>query len=272
MLSESEANYSNAVNYPVPVSEYLRHSGEWALYTDYIGKLLDCRPQYFDRSLLGSRLHAVLFPNGVHTDPAASGPGAENASLAQASSSLVIHNDRQPRSWPVKAARRMTSRRLIDRASGSVLFARHPRWPLRRILLVVRLDDSDRAALSWVRRLAVPVWTSVTILPVAPPFPRLYQRRVPSLASVEALMGPESEPGRRLQENAAELRRGHLQGDIHCHAGSPIDQVRREVTAHGYDLILMADEPSGRMHRWLMGELVGPLLSWVDRPVLVAKS
>jgi hypothetical protein len=38
------------------------------------------------------------------------------------------------------------------------------------------------------------------------------------------------------------------------------------------DLIVIATEPTNRLRRWMVGELVNPLLSWADRPVLIAKS
>ncbi|MCA9950372.1 MAG: hypothetical protein KDE48_12055 [Anaerolineales bacterium] len=39
-----------------------------------------------------------------------------------------------------------------------------------------------------------------------------------------------------------------------------------------YDLVIIAAEPYGRMQRFLSGELVTPLLHWLDRPIFIAMS
>jgi len=38
-----------------------------------------------------------------------------------------------------------------------------------------------------------------------------------------------------------------------------------------YDLVIIAAEPHGRSQRLLLGELMTPLLHWLDRPLLIAK-
>ena len=38
-----------------------------------------------------------------------------------------------------------------------------------------------------------------------------------------------------------------------------------------YDLVLIGAEPHGRFYRRLLGELVMPLLRWIDRPLLIAQ-
>jgi len=53
--------------------------------------------------------------------------------------------------------------------------------------------------------------------------------------------------------------------------GDPVAQIRNEVRAHVYDMSVIAAEPTSGWERWLMGEVVSPLLRWADRPVLVAR-
>src|SRR5574341_1013942 len=50
----------------------------------------------------------------------------------------------------------------------SVLIPRHPRWPLQRILLVTRGQESDDSAVEWAIRLARPSGAAVTVLAVQP--------------------------------------------------------------------------------------------------------
>lgn len=52
--------------------------------------------------------------------------------------------------------------------------------------------------------------------------------------------------------------------------GEPLWQVRSEVASGAYDLIIVGADPPGRLYRFLVGNLVGPLLRCAGRPVLVA--
>ena len=48
-------------------------------------------------------------------------------------------------------------------------------------------------------------------------------------------------------------------------------QIKAEVNEGDYDLIVLAADPEDWWTRRILGRLVGPLLGWVDRPVLIAK-
>jgi hypothetical protein len=39
-----------------------------------------------------------------------------------------------------------------------------------------------------------------------------------------------------------------------------------------YDLVIFGAETHQAISRWVLGQLVNPLLSWADRPVLIAKN
>ena len=53
----------------------------------------------------------------------------------------------------------------------------------------------------------------------------------------------------------------------------PVDQqVRCEVAEGNYDLVIFGAETHQAISRWVWGQLVNPLLSWADRPVLIAKN
>ena len=49
----------------------------------------------------------------------------------------------------------------IAQSSTSFLLARRPRWPIRSILLILRIEKTDEAAVDWLARLAQPGKTAV---------------------------------------------------------------------------------------------------------------
>ncbi len=67
------------------------------------------------------------------------------------------------------------------------------------------------------------------------------------------------------------LKRGSVEGSVSRRQGDPLAHIRNEVRAYVYGLIVIAAEPTSGWERWLLGEVVAPLLRWADRPVLVAR-
>mgnify|MGYP003379238539 CR=1 FL=1 len=67
------------------------------------------------------------------------------------------------------------------------------------------------------------------------------------------------------------LRELGIQGTVCWRPGAPLEQIRREVRAGEHDLIIVGAEPYSRWRRWQTGGLIGSLLGWADRPVLVAR-
>jgi nucleotide-binding universal stress UspA family protein len=223
-------------------------SDQWVGYTAYLSALLGSQPLY--RSSLSS----------------GDWPG-----VGSADSDLIIYDDAAP-TWKQRWLRWAPACNLVAQSPGPILFARQPRWPLRHILLIVRAEQTGEAALAWVERLALLSGAAVTLLPIVPPFPRLHQSGG-SLAhtSLDVLLAPNSACGARLLHYASRLQQRHIPGNLYHRQGSPATQIRRQIRETDDDLIVIAAEPYGRLERWFLGELVGPLLSWVNRPVLVAK-
>lgn len=242
---------------------------EWLAYTDYVAKLLDCRPH---RHYLGPAGEADAPP----ADGAASSEyytlslgertrfhGGAHA-LAHGGPSLILLNSPRPAWW-----QRMSAPRALDKLFGSVLFVRRPRWPLRRILLVVRGAETDDAALSWIEKLTAPAWTKVTLLSVST-F-HLWPREGLLPPALDLLLDPQESGQTALHTSMARLRELGIQGTVCWRPGAPLEQVRREVRAGDHDLIVVGAEPFSRWRRWQTGGLTGSLLGWADRPVLVAR-
>lgn len=159
-------------------------------------------------------------------------------------------------------------RNIAERVPVSLLVARKPRWPIEKILLVARCSEADDAATEWVIRLARPSSAAVTILTIMPPLPVMYQQ----LYGMDVALSPHTVSGKRLRQLAQQLDKWNIAGMIRLRQGDPDWQICQEVAEGQYDLIVISAEPCSRLERWLLGGIVGPLLCWVDRPTLIAKS
>lgn len=157
--------------------------------------------------------------------------------------------------------------RAVMQIPTSILIARRPRWPLRRILFVTRGCDMDGVAVRWVVDLAGASRTAVTVLVIQPPL-----SAVDSQALCRAdWLASDTPLGRQLRQLAKGLGYWQTEGRLHFRPGLPGYQVKTEVTEGDPDLIVMAADPENWWLRRLVGEVVRPLLHWIDRPVLVAK-
>jgi len=138
-------------------------------------------------------------------------------------------------------------------------------------LLIVRADQTDWAALPWIEQLAQPGRTRVSILPIVPPWPRLHRASEYAQPTPEVLLAPNTVSGAMLEQFVHRLHRQQLPTTLALSRGEPDLRIREEVAAGDPDLIVIAAESHSRWVRWFQGELVRPLLHWVDCPLLIAK-
>jgi nucleotide-binding universal stress UspA family protein len=164
------------------------------------------------------------------------------------------------------------SHQLVKSLATSLLIARHPRLPIRKILFIVRAEASDQVALDWVLPLATASKATVTLLPIVPAQPGFYKMGAKIQPSKEVLLAMGSHTGVILQGIQQSLRDNDIPFDLSLYSGEPDEQLQEAVARNNFDLIVIADEPYGRWQRWLLGEMVKPLLRWVQLPVLIAKS
>jgi len=162
--------------------------------------------------------------------------------------------------------------KLMDQTRASLLMVRQPRWPIKKILLIIRDGGvDDQAAIDWTVHIAKSSNTTVTILPIIPPVPHMYDG-VPAMRhSLPALLNTDTLLGRELRHLACRLVDWEIEGTLRLRDEPPDWQVCNEVAEEDPDLIIIAAEPHNRLMRWLKGEMVNPLMCWADRPVLIAK-
>jgi nucleotide-binding universal stress UspA family protein len=152
-----------------------------------------------------------------------------------------------------------------------ILIARHPRLPLETILLVTRGQTIDNPAIDWGVRLARPSGAAVTVLAVQPALSGLASRALAG-AGLADWLTTETPLGYQLRQIAGELVDWEIEGRLRFRDGSPAEQIRHEVGESEPDLIVIADDSPNWLMRRVPGPLIGPLLGWADRPVLVARS
>jgi len=153
----------------------------------------------------------------------------------------------------------------------SVLIASRPHWPLRRILLIIRGQETGDGAVDWTVRLAQPSNANVTVLAMVPSTPGLCDQVARVQHGLGQWLATDTTLGRQMRRMAQHLVDWEAQGTLRFRQGSPESQIQREVVEGDYDLIIMTADPPGWWSRRLFGELVAPLLRCADQPVLIAK-
>ena len=213
-------------------------------------------------NLLGAKL--------LHFETPKSGRGAYK-SLAEQSerngADLVIF--RAPQESLLKRLFGTSDERvIIDSLCVSSLLVHGCQWPIRKILLVIRNDESDKISFEWALNLAKSSDASVTVLPITIPLPDIYRPEQPDIA---LLMTADTPLGQKIRYIARRFADWEIRGKICQHYGSPEDQIRRETLIGNYDLIIIGEEPKNWIRCRIYGDLIGPLLALADRPILIAK-
>lgn len=164
-----------------------------------------------------------------------------------------------------------TDCRAAEQVPTSLLIARRPRWPLRRVLLIIRGEEGDNAVVDWIVRLAGPSDAAVTILTVIPPVPAMYHGMARMQQGLMAVLASDSTLGRQMRRAAQQLADWEIKSTLRLCQG-PLDWlIHREMVQGDYDLVAVAAERHCPWLRWLLGELVTPVLRWADRPVLITR-
>jgi len=162
--------------------------------------------------------------------------------------------------------------KLMDQTKASLLIVHQPRWPIKKILLIIRDGGiEDQAAIDWTVHIAKSSSTTVSILPIIPPAPHMYDGAQAMRYSLPALLSTDTPLGRELRHLARRLVDWEIEGTLRLRDDPPDWQICNEVSEEDPDLIIIAAEPHNRLIRWLKGEMVNPLMCWADRPVLIAK-
>lgn len=181
----------------------------------------------------------------------------------------LVALDEPTRSWLSQLLHGSVAQEALRRIPTSLLFARQPRWPLRRLLLVLKGEIGEEMGLSWVLRLAKPAAAIVNLLLVFPNRTWLYNRESRAWQGAAALLGTDTPLGQEVAQVAQQLAEAGIPGQLCMRQGHPTEQIRAEVSAGNYDLVVMCGR-AGEVG-WWSGELVTPVLRWLDRPLLLVR-
>jgi nucleotide-binding universal stress UspA family protein len=163
-------------------------------------------------------------------------------------------------------------RRVAVRIPTSILVARQPRWPIKRILLVVRVETSEEPAVSWAASLAHLSKAQLTILPLVGAQPLVFGPGSHLEVGIESLLTPNTFGGEQLRAFLHQIGQWGVEGTLRIRPGDPLHQICREVEVGDHDLVVVGAARRSRWQRWLFGEMVGPLVSKVNRPLLIANT
>lgn len=165
---------------------------------------------------------------------------------------------------------RSLDRLALSGLSASLIFAREPTWPLRRLLLIVQGETWDREAMDWTLRLAEPSGASVTALAVLPPVPAGCRGPERMEGGLAELLAAETPLGRQMRQVARRLVERDVEGTLRLCQGSPAWEIRRELAEVRFDLLVLDRGPRSRARRSSQGDLAMSLAGTVARPMLVA--
>lgn len=152
--------------------------------------------------------------------------------------------------------------------SPSLLVCRRPAWPVRHILLVIRGEITDLAAVEWSIRFATCAGSRITVLVTLPP---AAPRPVGAHCPLSEMLTTDTVPGQNLRKILRRLVETEVESVLKMKQGAVERQVRQELIDAHYDLVVVSAEPPGRLLGSHLGRLVESLLFWTIRPVFVAR-
>jgi nucleotide-binding universal stress UspA family protein len=227
-------------------------TGEALDYAQRIGQALDSRVDCWRASEHDEQLDDLLLQ-------------------AQKDCDLLFLSEPALQNFLGRLLNRAVYRKIIDAIPASLWLARRPRWPIRSILLIVRGEEGEEDAEEWTIRLAQALEADITVLVVSPAAPAMYREGGRVQASLDLLLATDAPIGIQLRRVIRRLQEADIEGRLQQHRGAPNEQIEREIAAADHDLVVIAAEKQSKFWRWWLGELVEPLLRWLDRPILIVR-
>jgi len=167
---------------------------------------------------------------------------------------------------------RLSEKKLVERFPVSLLFARNPRLPLKKLLLVINNVEADDAAIDWALLLARRSRAALTILPILPPIPLMYSGLNQMSHNLPTLLNTNCPLGRKMRQIVKRLNEWEINGTLRLRDEAPDWQIRVEVLEGEYDLTITACEPHNHLLDFMCGGFVNSILDCAEQPILVAKN
>jgi nucleotide-binding universal stress UspA family protein len=190
---------------------------------------------------------------------------------AQTDCDLLFLGEPAQRNFLGRLLNRSVYRKILDAVPASLWLIRQPRWPIGSILLIARAEEGEETAEEWATRLAQACDALVVVLIISPAAPGMYREGGRVQTPLELLLQTDSPIGIQMRRILRRLQHAGVEGRLQQHQGTPDEQIERELAVGNHDLVIVAAERKPKLWRWWMGELVEPLLRWIDRPVLIVR-
>ena len=152
----------------------------------------------------------------------------------------------------------------------AVLIGCQTRWPLRKLLVIVRGDEVDNKALAWAARLGRPSGATLTALMVALPTPAGHHET--DEEGIAALLTATNATGRKMKRTAQRLAALHLDATLHLSQGVPELVIREELATDDYDLAITGIAVRGWEAQWRLRPFLDRLLQDAFCPLLIVKA
>lgn len=182
---------------------------------------------------------------------------------------VIFHNP--VRIFPIWWMPHLAENQLIKQIPVSLLVVRNPRWPLRKILLILRDSKFDAVAINWVVQIASKSGAAVIVLPVIAPVPPVFAGIDIQHHSLINLLGSTCPLGETLRRVSQNFAKQNIPGTLRLREGTIVDQIRQEIEECDYDFAVIAADAQSSIVRWMLGELVNPLLNLAAVPTLMVK-
>jgi nucleotide-binding universal stress UspA family protein len=190
---------------------------------------------------------------------------------AQTDCDLLLLSEPVQQNFLSRLLNRSVYRKILNTMPASLWLIRQPRWPINSILLIIRAQEGEEAAEEWALRLALACGAAVTILVISPADPIMYREGGPVQTPLEILLTADSPVGVQIRRVLRRLCAASIECNLQQRTGTPDEQIERELAAGDHDLVIIAAEKRSKLWRWWLGELVEPLLRWLDRPILIVR-
>jgi nucleotide-binding universal stress UspA family protein len=180
--------------------------------------------------------------------------------LEESEKSRCLHSTMLDRKFTVK-----------QQIQPSVLVARQPRWPINKILLILRFENRDHVTVDWILKMDLPSNAVVTMLVPLPTVPRMYQGFPEMSIQMPKILEGKSKLGEHLRSIIARFEAHGMGVNVRVLEGTAKCVIQQEVIQEDYDLIAVAAEPEGWLKKRLMSSVVDPVLDYARRPIFIAK-
>jgi nucleotide-binding universal stress UspA family protein len=164
------------------------------------------------------------------------------------------------------------SRRVLERAEGSVMLVKGDRKDVKRVLICSSGTDRGRLSVWTGAAVACAMGAEATLLHVLDPMPAMYTGLERMEETLAEFLQSDTEVSKELKWGSQVVKAECMFAELKLRRGIVADEVLREAEQGDHDLIVLGSSRSaGGIVRMLMGDLTAEVVSRAKRPVLVVR-